>query len=61
MVIVDYTNRYLSVVSVTDLITRDKDTLLGNLINTEATAIPVSMHANEVVAFLGLATLFLIK
>ncbi len=50
LIVVDYSNRYSGVVSIGDLITCDKDTLIADLTNTEATAIPVSMPASEVVA-----------
>ncbi|MBC6414646.1 MAG: magnesium transporter [Chromatiales bacterium] len=50
LVIVDHTNRYLGVITITDLITHSKDTLLSDLVNTEITAIPVSLPSNEVVA-----------
>ena len=50
IVVVDYSNRYLGVIPTADLIIRDKDTLLHDLINTEVSAIPVSLPANEVVA-----------
>ena len=50
LIVVDYSNRYSGVVSIGDLITGDKDTLIADLTNTEATAIPVSMPASEVVA-----------
>ena len=50
LIVVDYSNRYSGVVSIGDLITCDKDTLIADLTNTEATAIPVLMPASEVVA-----------
>ena len=50
LIVVDYSNRYSGVVSIGDLITCDKDTLIVDLTSTEATAIPVSMPASEVVA-----------
>ena len=52
LVIVDYTNHYLGVIPISDLIICDKDTLLNDLINRQVTAISVSMPASEV------ATLF---
>ena len=50
IVVVDYSNRYLGVIPTADLIIREKDTLLHDLINTGVSAIPVSLPANEVVA-----------
>ena len=50
LIVVDHTNHYSGIVAIADLITCDNDTLLSNLVNTEITAIPVSMSANEVVA-----------
>ena len=50
LIVVDYSNHYSGVVSISDLITSDKNTLIADLTNTEATAIPVSMPASEVVA-----------
>ncbi len=50
LIVVDYSNCYSGVVSIGDLITCDKDTLIANLTSTEVTAIPVSMPASEVVA-----------
>ena len=52
LVIVDYTNHYLGVIPISDLIICGKDTLLSDLINRQVTAISVSMPASEV------ATLF---
>ena len=50
LIVVDYSNCYLGIIAIGDLITNDKDALISDLINTEVEAIPTSMLASEVVA-----------